>query len=107
LKFHEVSGETDDAGIPLYEATVFIGRDQHAGRYLCMWLDSTGGGLANDIFGYAEPAGDKLALIFGDDDGRFRTTFAYNRNSDTWDWSMDAERDGELSSFARVSLTRR
>jgi hypothetical protein len=83
LQFHDVSRETDDAGIPLYEATVFIGWDQPSGRYVCMFLDSTsGGGLANDVFGYAEPAGDKLAFIFGDDDGRLHTTFTYRRDSD-------------------------
>jgi hypothetical protein len=72
-----------------------------------MFLDSTsGGGLANDVFGYAEPAGDKLVFIFGDDDGRLHTTFTYRRDSDIWDWSVDAEKDGEFSSFARVSFTR-
>ncbi len=107
MKFDEVSRETDDAGKPLYEATVFIGWDQPSGRYVCQWLDSTGGGgLVNDAFGYAEPAGDRLAFIFGDDDGRFHTTFAYSRDSDEWEWSMDAEKDGEFSLFARVSMTR-
>lgn len=107
MKFDEVSRETDDAGKPLYEATVIIGWDQASGRYVCQWLDSTGGGgLVNDAFGYAEPADDKLAFIFGDDDGRFHTTFAYNRSDDSWDWSMDAEKDGEFSLFSRVSMIR-
>jgi len=43
MKFDEVSREIDDAGKPLYEATVFIGWDQPSGRYVCQWLDSTGG----------------------------------------------------------------
>ncbi len=73
-----------------------------------MWLDSTGGGgLANNVFGYAEPSKDKLAFVFGDDDGTFHTTFAYDQEKDSWDWTMDAERDGQRTAFAQVSLTRR
>ena len=108
LSFHEVSREKGDGGAPAYEAIVFIGWDEPSERYVCMWLDSTGGGgLANNVFGYAEPSHDKLAFVFGPGDtGIFHTTFAYNRDSDTWDWIMDAEEDGERTPFARVSLTR-
>ncbi len=109
LSFHELSRETDTKGRPLYEATVFIGREAPDGRYACLWLDSTGGtGLNMPVtIGHAEPAGDVLAFVFHmPGGGVFHTTFIYKRDADTWDWTMDSERDGELSPFARVTLTR-
>lgn len=108
LQIHEISRETDDSGSPRYEARVFIGWDKPSGRYVCLWLDSTGGGgLANDVFGYAEPAEDRIAFVFGDDDGRIHNTFSYHRDDDTWDWAIDNEKNGEREAFARVVLTRK
>jgi hypothetical protein len=109
LRFHEVSREKDDGGEPAYEAIVFIGWDQPSGRYACLWLDSTGGsGLSAQAVGHAKPDGDKLAFLFEDGEGGiFHTTFIYDRESDSWDWRMDAEKEGELAPFARVSLTRK
>lgn len=107
FRFHEVSRETVEGGVPLYEASVIIGWDEPSGRYVCMWLDSTGGGgLANDVFGYAEPSADKLAFVFGGGDGAFHTTFEYDPDADSWGWTMDIENDGQLTPFARVSLIR-
>ena len=108
LRFHDVSREKNSDGSLVYDATVFIGWDASSGRYVCLWLDSTGGsGLANNIRGYAEPSNDKLAFVFGMEKGPFHTTFAYNREDDTWNWTMDAERDGQRTAFARVTMTRR
>jgi len=108
LSFHEVSREKDERGEPVYEAIVFIGRDQKSGQYVCLWLDSTGGsGLSPQAFGHAKPDGDRLAFLFEDGDGGlFHTTFLYDTESDSWDLRMDVEKEGNLSPFARVSLTR-
>ena len=107
MQFHELSRETVEGGAPVYEAIVTIGWDEAQGRYVCLWLDSTGGGgLSNGILGYAEPASDKLAFVFGGSDGTFHTTFTYNRDSDTWDLTMDAEKDGQRKPFARATMTR-
>jgi len=103
----EVSRETNELGAPAYEATVFIGWDKPSGRYVCLWLDVTGGGgLANDVFGYAMPADNKLAFVFGDDNGRILNTFAYDPDHDSWTWAIDNESDGMASAFARVTLVR-
>ena len=108
LRIDEISRETDELGKAAYEATVFIGWDEPSGRYVCLWLDSTGGsGLANDVFGYAEPNEDKLAFIFGDDDGRILNTFTYNGNNDSWAWVIDNQKGDQISPFARVSLVRK
>ena len=99
--------ETTAKGVIAYEATVLIGWDETTGRYVCKWLDSTGGsGLSNGILGYAEQSEDKLAFIFDDGAGRFHTTFSYARASDTWSWTMDSEKDGQFNPFARLTMQR-
>jgi hypothetical protein len=99
--------ETTEKGVIAYEATVFIGWDEPTGRYVCKWLDSTGGsGLANGILGYAEKSEDKFAFVFGDDAGRFHTTFSYDRANDAWSWTMDSEKDGQFKVFARLTMRR-
>jgi hypothetical protein len=92
-----------------YEATVIIGWDAPSGRYVCLWLDSTGGsGLSNGILGYAEKSEDELAFIFASDASRFHTTFSYDPASDTWSWTMDSEKQkGQFKPFARLTMKRK
>jgi len=109
LRFDEVSRERDDKGEVAYEATVFIGWDEPSGRYVCMWLDITGGGGLNPKgFGYAKPSSEKLALVWKADDGSsWHTTFAYDPESDSWHLKMHGERDGKRRPFADAKMTRR
>ncbi len=108
LQFHEESREIAEGGALAYEATVFIGWDEPSGRYVCMWLDSTGGGgLANDVFGYAEPSDEELAFVFDGENQSFHTTFTYDRMKDSWNWTMDIETDGQRTPFARATMIRR
>jgi len=108
LRFHEVAREEETDGTPLYEAIVFIGWDQPTNQYACLWLDSTGGGgLSAPAIGHAKPSGDTLPFIFDTGEGGFfHTTFAYIRDTDTWNWEMDMENGGKRTPFARVTLTR-
>ena len=108
LRFHEVSHEKGGGDVPEYEAIVFIGWDQPSNQYACLWLDSTGGGgLDAQVIGHAKPSGDDLAFVFElDDGGIIYTTFAYDRETDTWQWLIDVEESGETKPFARVALTR-
>ena len=108
LRIDEVARETNELGAPAYEATVFIGFDKPSGRYVCLWLDVTGGGgLANDVFGYAVPEDDRLNFVFGDENGRILNTFFYDQDNDSWTWVINNEKDGEISPFARVDLARK
>ena len=108
VRIDDVARETNEDGGPAYEATVFIGWDKPTGRYVCLWLDLTGGGgLANDVFGYAEPAADRLEFTWGDDEGRIRNTFQYFADTDSWTWSIDNEKHGVATPFGRVALARK
>jgi hypothetical protein len=108
LRFHEVARETDSTGAPAYEAMVFIGWDEPTSSYACLWLDVTGGGgLSAEAIGHAKPNADELAFVFDTGEGGIiHTTFAYKRDTDTWQWLIDIEKDGECASFAKVTLTR-
>jgi hypothetical protein len=109
VQFHEVSREKNTAGRAEYEAIVFIGWDPALGQYACLWLDNTGGaGLTGQAIGHAKRGGDEIAFLFkGTDGSLFHTTFAYKKDSDTWEWRMDGEEGGKLQPFARVKLTRK
>ena len=109
LRFHELARERDADGKPAYESIVTIGWNEPKQRYACLWLDSTGGGgLNGDGMGHAVREGDALPFKFDMGEGAvFHTTFTYLRESDSWEWTMDSERGGELRPFARVTLTRR
>jgi len=108
LRLYELAREKDDRGRPAYEAIIFIGWDEPTSRYVCLWLDSTGGGgLTGEGLGYAEPDGDEIAWVFDTPTVLIHNTFAYSRDSDTWHWAIDTGADaGSLTPFARVTLTR-
>ena len=101
--------ESTETGEIDYEATVIIGWDEPSSRYVCLWLDSTGGsGLSNGILGYAERSKDKLAFVFAGNASRFHTTFSYDRANDTWHWTMDSEKEeGQFKPFARLTMTKK
>ncbi len=109
IRLHEVSREKDAAGAPAYEAIVFLGADPGGRGLACLWLDSTGGtGLNGKAIGHAQPAGDRIPIVFEFPNGTsFHTTFAYDRATDSWRWLMDAQDGkGTLTPFARVTLSR-
>ena len=109
VRFSEVSREKDATGHTAYEAIVFIGWDEKARDYVCLWLDNTSGaGLAAQTVAHGRRTGDELAFLFKSADGSsFHTTFAYARDTGTWQWLMDGEEGGKLEAFARVRLTKR
>ncbi len=108
LCIHEVSRERDSTGRPAYEATVYIGRDDTTGGFACLWLDNTGGaGLAAHAIGHGRRTGDRIPFLFkGNDSTRFRNTFVYIGQADSWQWLMDGEESGMIQPFARLALTR-
>jgi hypothetical protein len=113
LRFHEISREKNAQGQPAYEAIVFIEWDGPANEYKCLWLDSTGSGGLSAPIALGKRSNDEIAFLFRDKDGEkdkdsgVRTRFVYNKSDDTWNWLIDNEDAGKLTSFARVKLTRK
>lgn len=108
VQIKEVSREKDSLGKPVYDAVVFITRDQRLNEYTCLWLDNTGnGGLTGQAIGHAKCSIDRIELLFkGADNSNFHTTFEYHKDTDTWRWLMDGEDNGKLQPFARLTLKR-
>ena len=109
LQIKEVSREISGNGKPVYDAIVFISRNQKLNQYSCLWLDNTGnGGLSGQAIGHAKANGEKLEFVFKySETSIFHTTFVYNFQEDSWQWFMDDEENGKLQPFARLKLTRK
>ena len=106
VRIHEVSREKNAQAHPDYEAMVFVGWDQTASEYVCVWLD-TYGGLSDTNIGHAKRGGDEIHFLFKGKDGVFHTRFLYHRETSSWEWIMDSEEKGVTKPFARVKLTRK
>jgi hypothetical protein len=109
VRVHEVSREKDAKGQAAYEAIVFIGWDEPSRQYACLWLDSTGGGgLSAQAIGKGKRSRDEIPFVFKiSNTSILRTTIAYGRGSNTWEWRIDDEESGKLQPFARVTLSRK
>ena len=109
LRLHETSREKHVQGQPAYEAIIFIEWDELSNEYRCLWLDSTGGGGLFAPIAPGKRGNDEIAFLFRDKDkdSGVHTTFVYNKGADTWNWLIDNEHGGKLTSFARVKLTRK
>ncbi len=109
LQIHEISREKNPDSSPVYEAIVYIGRDQAAGEYDCLWLDVTGGGgLNGQTIGHGKRDHNEIPFLFNGSDGSiFHNTFVYDSTRDSWQWLMDNESNGKLQPFARLVLARK
>lgn len=109
IQIRETSRSKTADGAPEYDAIVYIGWNPELKQYTCLWLDSTGGnGLVGWAFGHAERDPTKLAFLFSDMNGdpSVHNTFAYDRMTNTWRWTIDNVDEGQLKPFADVKLTR-
>jgi hypothetical protein len=109
LRLHETSREKNVQGQPAYEAIVLIEWDESSSEYKCLWLDSTGGGGLSAPIAQGKRGNDEIAFLFRgkDKDSGVHTTFTYSKAADSWNWLIDNEVGGKLTSFARVKLTRK
>ena len=109
MRIQEVSREKDASNQPAYEAIILIGWDPQSSQYTCLWLDNTGPwDFTSQGIGRAKRSGDAVTFRFGSDDGsRINTTFSYDKNADTGQWSIDNDTGGKIQTFARVRLTRK
>jgi hypothetical protein len=109
LRLQETSREKDAQARPAYEAIIFIEWDESSQGYKCLWLDSTGGGGLSNPIARGKRGTDEITFFFQDKDkdNGVRTTFAYGKSTDTWNWLIDNEDGGKRTSFARVKLSRK
>lgn len=108
LSIHEISREKTAAGLPAYEAIVYINWDPKKNEYICLWLDSTSGdGLSSGVLAHGKPVGSAIPLEFalGPNDG-IETTFTYESKADSWKWTIDNIDAGKKKRFAELTLTR-
>lgn len=108
MRIQEVSREKDTRNQPAYEAIILVGWDPQSSQYTCLWLDNTGPwDFTSQAIGRAKRSGDAITFRFGSKDGdSVNTTFSYDKNTDTWQWSIDNEMGGKIQPFARVRLAR-
>jgi hypothetical protein len=109
IQIRETSQVKRVDGAPAYDAIVYIGWNPDLKQYSCLWLDTTGGnGLVEWAFGHAEADPTKLAFLFSDKnrDPSVRNTFAYDRITNSWSWTIDNIDKSKLKPFANVVLTR-
>jgi hypothetical protein len=108
LRFREISRDKNDKGEPQYEATVFIGWNEKAKTYSCVWLDVYGGATVESIIGVAPPKDNELAFVFTNEHGEtsFTNTFTYDAKTNTWDDRLDNVVKGAAKPFARFNLTK-
>jgi hypothetical protein len=110
IRIHEVSRDKDARGGIGYEAWIYIVWDPKASEYAVMWLDNTAAtNFSSEGVGHAKPDGERIPFIFKSADGSgIRTTFAYDREADTWAWTIhNLDRSGIASPFADVVLVRK
>jgi hypothetical protein len=106
LRIHETSHEKNVQRQPNYEADAYVGWDQGASEYICIWLD-TYGGMYDTTVGRAKRNGDVIPIIFRGKDSTFHTQFIYHPEVGNWEWRMDSEEKGGMKPFARMTLTRK
>ena len=109
LRLHETSREKNVQGQPAYEAIIFIEWNESSSEYRCLWLDSTGGGGLAAPVAKGIRGNDEITFMFRDKDkdSGVKATFVYSKATDSWNWLIDNEDAGKLTSFARVKLTRK
>ncbi len=110
IRIHDVSREKDADGELAYEAWIHIAWDKENAEYAVMWLDNTGTtNFAAEGVGHGKPDGDRIPFVWKSADGSgIHNTFAYDRASDTWSWTIDnVDTSGKPSPFARITLKRK
>jgi len=86
LRLHEKAAAPSKSGL-LYEAMVFIGRDNASERYVAHWIDVFGGRFSETL-GYGRRDGTTIEFLFEYPDGPFRTSFRWDPEGKSWHWLM-------------------
>jgi hypothetical protein len=102
LRLHMV----DAAGVPTYEADLFLGYDAHADDYIGHWLDRFGAAGAR-VVASGKRQGETLTILFPYADAAFKDTFVHDPNSRSWSLLIESQKPGGgWSTFATYRLVR-
>ena len=107
IRIHEVSRDQGAKGDAGYEAWIFIAWDAKASEFVVLWLDNTATtNFAPEGIGHAKLDGDRIPFVFKLADGSgIHTTFAYDRVTDTWSWTIkNVDRSGMESPLGSLTL---
>ncbi|MEO1616724.1 MAG: hypothetical protein AAFV88_12780 [Planctomycetota bacterium] len=110
IRIHEASREKTKTGELEYEAWIHIAWDEENAEFVLMWLDNTGTtNFAAEGVGHGKPNGEAIPFIWKFADGSgIHNTFSYDRENDSWSWSIDNVDEAQgHSKFARLVLKRR
>ncbi len=91
---------------PRYEATVLIGYDKTANRYLCHWADSYGGTYSADGFAPRQDKSNAMKFAFEFHDGQLTNRFVFEPSSGTWKSTIRQTEKGEWILFCEDKFTR-
>ncbi len=105
LSIHEKDSNPPKPGEVAYEATVFVGYEPSAKRYVAHWIDVFGGG--SSTLGYGKLNGNDVEFLFDYPGQPWRTTFRWQPESHSWVWLMASKnKAGEWKEEANMILTR-
>ena len=110
VRLHELARERDENGDPAYEAWIDVAWDPEAAEYVVMWLDNTETtNFEEEGVGHGTPDGDRIPFVWRFADGSgIRNTWAYDRASDAWTWTIEnVGGSGQSAPFADLRLRRR
>jgi len=97
----------DLATPPTYEARLIVGVDTSGNGYVAHWIDSFGASYSVPPAS-GDARGDTIRLTFPYPGNAFHDALSWDRNTDTWSFSLDGTNaQGEPVPFARYSLKRR
>jgi hypothetical protein len=93
---------------PIYEAIVFIGRDNMSERYVAHWLDTFGGRFSEILgYGFLEGEGNSVRFVFEGAEFPLHNTFTWNSQDQTWSILIKQKnRKGQWGTFAEELITR-
>ncbi len=103
LRIHEKAVAPAKSGL-VYEAMVFVGRDNRSDRYVAHWIDVFGGRWSETL-GYGRRDGDEVEFVFEYPDGPFRTAFRWDPATKSWRWRMRQKNEaGDWKDFLVATL---
>jgi hypothetical protein len=92
---------------PEYEALVFIGFDDTAKSYVCLWVDVFGGRYSGVGRGKLDPNLLGIESRFDSKEGSLTNKFGFDPETKSWTSLIRREENGQWKTFAEEKWTRK